>query len=70
MPELTSESTAAVRRTLFCFPRLARLPAMIASQKNPGYTKVFSVLKRGGVFARFANHPYRAKDNLPLSEEK
>ena len=34
-----------------------------------GYTKVFSMLKRGGVFARFANHPYRAKDNLPLSEE-
>ena len=34
-----------------------------------GYAKVFSILKRGGVFARFANHPYRAKDNLPLSEE-
>ncbi|MDE5882222.1 MAG: class I SAM-dependent methyltransferase [Muribaculaceae bacterium] len=34
-----------------------------------GYTKVFSMLKRGGAFARFANHPYRAKDNLPLSEE-
>ena len=34
-----------------------------------GYTKVFSMLKSGGVFARFANHPYRAKDNLPLSEE-
>ena len=34
-----------------------------------GYTKVFSMLKRGGVFARFANHPYRAKYNLPLSEE-
>ena len=33
MPELTSESTAAVRRTLFCVPRLVRLPAMIASQK-------------------------------------
>ncbi|MDE7242676.1 MAG: class I SAM-dependent methyltransferase [Oscillospiraceae bacterium] len=34
-----------------------------------GYAKVFSMLKRGGVFARFANHPYRAKDNLPLSKE-
>lgn len=34
-----------------------------------GYTKVFSVLKSGGIFARFANHPYRSKDNLPLSEE-
>ncbi len=34
-----------------------------------GYTKVFSMLKSGGVFARFANHPYRSKDNLPLTEE-
>ena len=34
-----------------------------------GYAKVFSMLKSGGVFARFANHPYRAKDNLPFSEE-
>ena len=34
-----------------------------------GYTKVLAMLKSGGVFARFANHPYRAKDNLPLSEE-
>ncbi len=33
-----------------------------------GYTKVFSMLKNGGVFARFANHPYRARDNLPLLE--
>ena len=24
-----------------------------------GYEKVFSMLKNGGVFARFANHPYR-----------
>ena len=32
-----------------------------------GYTKVFSMLKSGGVFARFANHPYRDKGNLPLS---
>lgn len=37
--------------------------------ESVGYPKVFSMLKRGGVFARFANHPYRAKDNLPLSEE-
>ena len=37
--------------------------------ENIGYPKVFSMLKSGGVFARFANHPYRAKDNLPLSEE-
>ncbi len=34
-----------------------------------GYTKVFSMLKSGGAFARFANHPYPAKDNLPLAKE-
>ena len=34
-----------------------------------GYEKVFSMLKSGGVFARFANHPYPAKDNLPLFEK-
>lgn len=34
-----------------------------------GYTKVFSMLKSGGAFARFANHPYVAKDNLPLRKE-
>jgi len=27
------------------------------------------MLKNGGVFARFANNPYRAKDNPSLSEE-
>ena len=32
-----------------------------------GYEKVFSVLKQGGVFARFANHPYRDKGNPALS---
>ena len=37
--------------------------------ENIGYTKVFSMLKSGGAFARFANHPYRDKGNLPLSEE-
>lgn len=26
-----------------------------------GYSKVFKMLKRGGVFARFANHPYKDK---------
>lgn len=26
-----------------------------------GYTKVFDILKSGGVFARFANHPYKDK---------
>lgn len=37
--------------------------------ESVGYTKVFSMLKSGGAFARFANHPYRGKDNLPLSAE-
>jgi len=34
-----------------------------------GYEKVFSMLKKGGAFARFANHPYRDKGNPALSEE-
>lgn len=34
-----------------------------------GYEKVFSMLKSGGAFARFANHPYRAKVNPALSQE-
>jgi SAM-dependent methyltransferase len=34
-----------------------------------GYEKVFSMLKSGGVFARFANHPYRDKGNPALSQE-
>ena len=32
-----------------------------------GYEKVFSMLKSGGAFARFANHPYRDKNNPALS---
>ena len=32
-----------------------------------GYKKVFAMLKKGGVFARFANHPYRDKGNPALS---
>ncbi len=31
-----------------------------------GYTKVFEILKPGGVFARFANHPYKDKGNEAL----
>ena len=34
-----------------------------------GYPKVFRILKSGGAFARFANHPYQAKDNPALFEE-
>lgn len=33
-----------------------------------GYETVFSMLKNGGVFARFANHPYRDKGNPALSK--
>lgn len=34
-----------------------------------GYEKVFSLLKPGGTFARFANHPDRDKGNPALSDE-
>ncbi len=34
-----------------------------------GYEKVFNILKSGGVFARFANHPFRDKGNPKLSAE-
>ncbi|MBO4477346.1 MAG: methyltransferase domain-containing protein [Lachnospiraceae bacterium] len=34
-----------------------------------GYTKVFRKLKPGGAFARFANHPYIAKDDPELFDE-
>lgn len=34
-----------------------------------GYTKVFAMLKSGGVFARFANHPYQDKGRPALAEE-
>lgn len=33
-----------------------------------GYTKVYAMLKSGGVFARFANHPYVEKDNKPFRD--
>ncbi len=34
-----------------------------------GYKKVYDMLKCGGVFARFANHPFRDKGNTELSAE-
>lgn len=34
-----------------------------------GYKKVYALLNDGGVFARFANHPYRDKENPALSAE-
>lgn len=34
-----------------------------------GYPKVFALLKKGGVFARFANHPYKDKGREELCAE-
>lgn len=34
-----------------------------------GYSQVFSMLKSGGIFARFANHPFRGRGNPALIEE-
>lgn len=34
--------------------------------EEAGYTKVRRILKPGGVFARFANHPFRGKDQPDL----
>lgn len=31
-----------------------------------GYTKVFDMLKSGGMFARFANHPYKDKKRINI----
>ena len=36
--------------------------------EEAGYKKVFSLLKSGGVFARFSNHPAPAKDNESLHD--
>ena len=37
--------------------------------EETGYPKAFRILKSGGAFARFANHPYQAKENPALFEE-
>lgn len=37
--------------------------------EDVGYAKVYAMLKSGGAFVRFANHPYRDKGNPVLSEE-
>ena len=37
--------------------------------EEEGYAKVFRMLRPGGVFARFANHPYQAKDDPALFDE-
>ena len=34
-----------------------------------GYSKAYATLRQGGVFARFANHPFRSKDNPALAED-
>ncbi len=35
-------------------------------QEDIGYPKVYNLLKSGGIFARFANHPYKDKGNEAL----
>lgn len=37
--------------------------------EQAGYEKVYAMLKKGGAFARFANHPYRNKENPALAHE-
>lgn len=37
--------------------------------EETGYRKVYSMLKSGGAFARFANHPFRDKGRQELSDE-
>ena len=37
--------------------------------EREGYEKVHRILKSGGTFARFANHPYRDKGKPELSDE-
>ena len=37
--------------------------------EETGYKKVFSMLKNGGAFVRFANHPYPDKGRPELTEE-
>lgn len=37
--------------------------------EKEGYEKVHRILKSGGAFARFANHPYRDKGKPELSDE-
>lgn len=34
-----------------------------------GYKKVYALLKKGGAFARFANHPYKDKENEALDAQ-
>lgn len=34
--------------------------------EEAGYTKVYSMLRSGGAFARFANHPFPCGDDRPL----
>ncbi|EKQ52232.1 MAG: acetyltransferase, ribosomal protein N-acetylase [Clostridium sp. Maddingley MBC34-26] len=34
--------------------------------EETGYSKVYRLLKSGGTFARFDNHPYKDKENEPL----
>ncbi|MBE5779824.1 MAG: class I SAM-dependent methyltransferase [Clostridiales bacterium] len=36
--------------------------------EEQGYAKAYSLLKKGGAFARFANHPYPDKERLQLTD--
>ncbi len=38
-------------------------------EENSGYEKVFRILKSGGAFARFANHPLPAADDPTLAQD-
>ena len=37
--------------------------------EQEGYEKVYAILKEGGAFARFANHPFRAKGDPALGAD-
>ena len=37
--------------------------------EEAGYTKVYAILKQGGVFARFANHPFPDKEKPEMCEK-
>ena len=51
-----------------CFDVIYSATAFHWIPEQDGYKKVYNLLKSGGTFARFRNHPYRDKDNELLSE--
>lgn len=52
-----------------CFDLIYAATSFHWIPENIGYPKVYALLKRGGAFARFANHPYRDKGNPALAEK-